>query len=196
VMAVLCSAHITTSRMATSEKPTTAAAAANLARRRSARRRRDEADGGTGPTLRDELCFVKCVLGWRPRAARVVIYSSTVSSAANSGWRAAAKGFVTVTPRHVKPSWRSSERSRRHSASADAASTTESQIVRPCCDARSVALTITDADVARTVYASRQFNTASRAREANGRVSHGRAVGALGISEDNRVQCDLHVASS
>src|SRR5438067_613519 len=52
-----------------------------------------------------------------------------VSNAANRGWSTGANGLVTVTPLHVKPSLRSSDRSSRHSASADAASTTESQIV-------------------------------------------------------------------
>jgi hypothetical protein len=57
--------------------------------------------------------------------------SGAASNAANIGLRVGANGLVTVTPRHVNPSCISSDRSNRHSASAEAASTTESQIVRP-----------------------------------------------------------------
>ena len=58
-------------------------------------------------------------------------FSSAVSNAAKRGWGVGENGLVTVTPRHVKPSWRSSDRSKRHSASAAAARTTESQIESP-----------------------------------------------------------------
>ena len=37
-------------------------------------------------------------------------------STSSNGWRDAAKGSATVTPLHVKPFWKSSDRSRRHPA--------------------------------------------------------------------------------
>lgn len=69
---------------------------------------------------------VKCA-----HAAHLWLYSPATSNAAKMGFRLGANGLVTVTPRQVNPSWRSSDRTKRQSASAAAASTTESQIVRP-----------------------------------------------------------------
>jgi hypothetical protein len=56
--------------------------------------------------------------------------SELVSKAASNSFLGVENGFVTVTPFHVKPSCRSSDRRSRQPASAVAERTTESQIPR------------------------------------------------------------------
>ena len=85
------------------------------------------------------------------------------SNSVSKAFFCSANGLTTVTPFHVNPAWRSSERSRRQPAAAEAESTTASQICKLWLAESSAAMNSTEDEVSISMNVSCQDKMPLRA---------------------------------